>query len=146
MSASNDRLYCVDQTGRLLIVDANTGAKLGVLASVMPTLLIANPKTDRVFVGTRGGVIQCLHEVGNVFPVIHLDAAEAAAPEDETQATPESGTPTEVMPESTDPFGAPTAPPAEPDDLDPFGAGSDPFGGTSDPGDDPFSADDPFSP
>lgn len=150
LSISTDRLYCLDQAGRLLMVDANSGAKLGAFNSITPDLRIPNIQTDRIFLGTHSGIIQCLHETRNEFPVLHLDAVEAAATEEAGQSAAESAAPPAAP--STDPFGNPIPAPAT-DDVDPFNTDTDNPFGTPDPGaasDDPFatdpSLDDPFAP
>ncbi len=119
LAASEERLYCVSTTGRLLILDAESGGRFGVLASTVPAVQVENKLTDRIFIGTRGGFIQCLRERNNEWPVIHLSAAELAAP----QPSDERSTPM-----TEDPVTAPldATPTEEPDPFSGFGD-SDPF-------------------
>jgi outer membrane protein assembly factor BamB len=139
LSVSEKRLYCVAESGPLLVLSAETGGRLGALASVLPSVQIENRMTDRIFIGTRGGFIQCLHEIENEWPVIHLDAAEIAAPETEEKPAQPTATetptdqPAELNPFATPPAGA---------DADPFSSGNDadPFSNT----DPEVTADDPF--
>jgi outer membrane protein assembly factor BamB len=142
ITASKDRLYCIGDTGRLLIFDAKTGGRLGALSTEVLDLRMVNHQTDRLFIGTRAGIVQCLREVQAEWPVVHAGGLEEAAEDEEAGARPKPM-----------PAAAPAAAPA----ADPFGGGggggADPFGGgsgdTSEPSD-PFapsggtSSEDPF--
>lgn len=137
LSASDTRLYCQGRVGRMVIVDRATGSKLTTLPTETLDVQYLNNLTDRIIIGTSEGVIQCLHEFQNHWPVIHAPASEqpgtkaagkpGAGPAD---AVPADAAPADANPFGADPFGAgggaPAAkPPAEPT-ADPFG--TDPFG------------------
>ena len=131
VAASSDKLYCMSATGRLVALDQTTGARVATLAASVPAIQINNQLTDRIFIGTRSGFIQCLHETANEWPLLHIDAAELAAAEaaaaEQPAGTPADAEPaaSEPQPESTNPFGTPAGEPAPVDD--PFDPGANPF-------------------
>jgi len=144
LSASEDRLYCVSTTGRLMIINPESGSTIGSLATETLDLRLQNRLTDRVIIGTRNGLIQCLHERANRWPVIHQGAHEANKAED-AGADPAAAPAADTKPaEPASPFGG---------DTNPFGGSASPFGG-SDPfgsgagagagGSDPFGSASPF--
>mgnify|MGYP002528406567 CR=1 FL=1 len=131
LSVSQTRLYCRGHVGRMIILDRASGSKLASLATESLDIQFLNILTDRVIIGTSQGVIQCLHEIQNHWPVIHAPASEMAT----KKATPKPG---------ADPAATPDVPAADPNPFgDPFGMGTpatEPAGGTT--SDDPFG--DPF--
>ena len=165
LAASKDRLYCLDYTGRLAILDRATGGRVATLPIGFLEIETLNHLTDRIFFVTRTGLVQCFHEAGLDYPVIHNaggSAAPAAPAVKQQGLAPAKAPPAGEAPMDADPFGgggadpfggageaAPGddgAPKAAPD-ADPFGAGADPFGGAATPpktepapaGDDPFA-------
>ncbi|MFV2067597.1 MAG: PQQ-binding-like beta-propeller repeat protein [Pirellulales bacterium] len=123
VAASPTRIYASDAAHRLLILDAQTGARLGMLPTQNLSLAVSNVATDRIFLGTPSGSIQCLHEIELTEPVRHWQKATEKQP-DAPDKEPESG---ETTPAAGD---QPTAGEAEPDQRDPFGGDDqDPFGG-----------------
>lgn len=139
LSASETRVYCEGDRGQLVVLDAETGTRIDAMDTVELGLKLVNTETDRIYLGTDAGLIQCLHEDQMDLPVIHR-AKEVQAPKRKavvrkTDEKPEDKAPSDS---ATDPFGG----------SDPFGGGADPFGGGSsskDSGADPFGSD-PFAP
>jgi outer membrane protein assembly factor BamB len=132
ITASENRLYCIGDTGRMIIFDANSGGRLGMLSTEILDLKLVNYQTDRIFIGSTSGVIQCLREVQSEWPLIRAggfeedpDAKAKEAPTEPPEDAMEAETPEE--PATADPFGA--------ESSDPFGTGSD---SSSDSTDDPF--------
>jgi outer membrane protein assembly factor BamB len=105
VGASRDRLYCLNDTGRLLLLDRRTGTRIGSLSTELDDLPYVNKETDRIIVGTTEGLLQCFREGQQEYPLVHviLSKPEPVAPRKpvRTQATE---TP---KPAATDPFGAP---------------------------------------
>jgi outer membrane protein assembly factor BamB len=129
LSASKDRLYCQGNTGRLVIFDIKTGGRLGSLATEQLDIRMVNHTTDRIFLGSSTGVIQCLREVEAEWPTIRSGGLEELP--DEKKATDKAAAPAmddepEAAPADDDPFGAEPADGAPKADDDPFGG--DPFG------------------
>lgn len=79
LSASRDRLYVVGKSGRMTLIDRKTGATLSSLPTEELDLKMLNIQTDRIFIGTRKGLIQCVREIGNEYPVVHFQEADPAA-------------------------------------------------------------------
>ncbi|HXT58388.1 MAG TPA: PQQ-binding-like beta-propeller repeat protein [Pirellulales bacterium] len=108
VSASPTRLYTVDSSGRLLILDALSGARVGALATEHLPLKVLNIETDRIYLATTSGMIQCLHELALNEPFVHgavgppLDAVEEPAEGGEDKAKDEKAMPAA---DPNDPFG-----------------------------------------
>ncbi|HYW80613.1 MAG TPA: hypothetical protein VE890_13600, partial [Thermoguttaceae bacterium] len=155
IAASKQRLYVEDRLGRILILRADTGARLDVLPVTGMPIKLSNCQTDRIYLCTDTGLLQCLHEVEQVEPIRHGEArrkaarGETTAKADAPDTADEPKAPAnEAVPATDDPFGSGAAPAAA---DDPFGGGAaqDPFGGggAPDAAKDPFgggAADDPF--
>jgi hypothetical protein len=147
LAASKERLYCLDPTGRLMILDRATGGRIVTLPMNLREVEVLNEQTDRLFFVSEVGLVQCYHEVGLEYPVIHSGPgteAPAAQPQVKQQTLPAAAPEAEAP---VDPFGGGV--------VDPFGGGgADPFGGgaPADPAPaappaaepDPFGGDDPF--
>jgi len=108
-----------------------------------------NPETDRVYLISDGGTIQCLRPGTAELPSFAYDTAVPAATEEKAEVKKPTAA-------GSDPFGAEEAGGAMAPAVDPFGgdaAGTDPFGGGDAAGgapamEDPFgaagNASDPF--
>lgn len=172
VAASKHRLYATDTFGRLLALDGRTGAKLESLPLTGMPIRLINTQTDRIYLASENGLLQCLHEVDLKEPFVHFvpRPAEPLAEEaDAAAGEPAAGAPAEpTAPPGGDPFAPAAAPGAvAPADDDPFAppapaaaAGAAPAG-AFDAADDPFAApaaapaapapaggamDDPFAP
>src|SRR5207249_2484920 len=119
--AGNDkRLYCLDARGNLAILDTATGTRVGTVPAVPADIPFANPQTDRIFLVSSTGLLQCLHEVSLPWPAVHFQIEPHKKP---TVALPKKLEDKATQPVENDPFGPaggskPAAPPA---------AGGDPF-------------------
>jgi hypothetical protein len=129
ISASKDRLYTLSDTGRLMILDAKVGGRIASMMLPDLEIIFFNLQTDRLILGMRTGVIQCLRETELPWPLVHQGVPEAKPEE-----TPEEEE--EVKPGPKKPSAPPKAKPAEESKpaedqapaANPFG-GDDPFGG-----------------
>lgn len=128
LAASKDRLYCLSKTGQLAILDAKTGSRTAVMQTNAADFFYANGQTDRIFLGTATGLIQCLHETGLEWPLVHVNLAEAE--QQRRQEIKQEG----LEGAKPKPAGKPAAKPAEPaEGADPFGGGAKPAAGNADP-------------
>lgn len=108
LAASAQRLYAADYVGRLLVLDALSGARLATLATEALDLKVCNTRTDRIYVGTTTGVLQCLRERELTAPLKHGPAAEASpAPAARPAAAPAGGDQPAATPDGASPFGTP---------------------------------------
>jgi outer membrane protein assembly factor BamB len=78
VAKSATRVYASDRSNRLLILDAKTGYRQGTLATEALTLQLVNAQTDRIYLGTPDGLIQCLHEQTQKEPLYHQPPPPAA--------------------------------------------------------------------
>ncbi|MCI0334218.1 MAG: PQQ-binding-like beta-propeller repeat protein [Planctomycetes bacterium] len=90
-AASAKRVYGVDDLGALVVLDAATGALLGRMPTDSSTNALVNDQTDRVYLVSEDGVVQCLHELGAKEPMYHRPKVEPQAP----QAPTSEGQPVE---------------------------------------------------
>ena len=83
VAASQTRVYATDKLGRILVLSAQTGALLDVLAMQGIPLKMFNVDTDRIFLADHMGLIQCLHEVEQTEPLVHEKDRKLAVAEAE---------------------------------------------------------------
>ncbi len=139
--------YYVGRTavGQLTILDPASGQSVSIGGSTFVDRVVTNPETDRIYLVSDGGTIQCLRPAASELPVFYRDVKSMDSTDEMVDAKP-------MMKDAKDPgnpFGA--TPPADPfgaaGTADPFGAagGADPFGAADDDKmADPFGAADPF--
>ncbi len=126
LAVSNNRIYCVGRHGRTYILNSANGARIGELPTERLDFGFVNVQTDRIFVGSKSGSIQCFRQTELEFPIVHSGpGVELSASSEEESPEDEGG----------------AKPAAEKTKDDPFG-GDDPFG--NDAGGDDASDDDPF--
>lgn len=111
VAASATKVYAADTWGRTLVLDAKTGAYLDSLPTEQLNFKVVNFQTDRLYLGTDTGLLQCLREQQQVTPLMHQ--APGAKKEVKPATQPENGA---MPPEgekpaapANDPFGAPAA-------------------------------------
>jgi hypothetical protein len=56
----------------LTTLDLKTGSRLDTLPLPEIKTKLINQQTDRIYLATDNGVIQCLHEIGLEKPVLHI--------------------------------------------------------------------------
>ena len=129
IAAGKERIYAADKLGRMLVIDAQSGARIDALDIMSHPIRLMNLQTDRIFLANETGLVQCLHEIEQVEPLDHLQPLEPAQPAGEDK---KAAAQPQVQPDQPA-----MAAPAKP--ADPFGAkkgsgADDPFGGgTKDP-------------
>ncbi|MBQ8285679.1 MAG: PQQ-binding-like beta-propeller repeat protein [Thermoguttaceae bacterium] len=81
ISASATRLYVFDQLDRLAVLDRANGARLKTVTLAPTKFQIFNRETDRVYLVSADGLIQCLRETQQEKPLSHRDetCADVAA-------------------------------------------------------------------
>lgn len=68
---ADGKIFCVDHLQRFTAVDAGTGRRVAAMkAQTLPQIHLNNA-TDRLFVTTRTGMIQCVQPIGKNFPVTY---------------------------------------------------------------------------
>jgi outer membrane protein assembly factor BamB len=133
-AAGKSHVYGIDQYGALTEVDAATGAVNGHIQSGETMTALVNDQTDRLYLITGHGLVQCLHEIGQKEPIQYGPAPPAGTPQKpaaggeyhgnaQPGAKPEAvpaAKPTPPQPAVDNPFGA--APAEAGDNSNPFGA------------------------
>lgn len=140
-----DRVYASDRYGNLLVLDAKTGNPLGRLGTAEGMRTLVNDQSDRIFLVSDRGLVQCLRESGAVEPTMYRQpfetqmATEAAAAAKKKTAGGEPESPAaEEAPAAAPAEEAPAADkPAESDDS-PFAPATDAKGGDAGAGENPF--------
>jgi outer membrane protein assembly factor BamB len=79
VAASKTRVYAADNTGHLLVLSAASGARLDTIPTGGISSILANPDTDRIYMVSRNGLIQCFHEAEQIEPLVHNAERKAAA-------------------------------------------------------------------
>ena len=79
VAASKSRIYVADRIGRLLVLNADSGARLGAIPAENATIKLVNADTDRIYLADDGGLIQCLHEIEQTEPLEHGKLRKEAA-------------------------------------------------------------------
>lgn len=88
-AASKDRVYGVDDLGALVVLDGAKGTQLGRFAADHVINTLVNDQTDRIYLISDEGVIECLHEKGAKEPFYHNPkAAEPETPADGEKPAP----------------------------------------------------------
>jgi hypothetical protein len=101
LAASPTRVYAADEFGQTLVLDVKTGGRVDTLPTMFLPLKFANLHNDRLFLGTRTGMLMCLHEESLAEPAVHRlpgsqqpDAAampEAAPAKEPDAQAPQNG-------------------------------------------------------
>jgi outer membrane protein assembly factor BamB len=137
VSASEGRVYGLDRLGNLIVLDREHGVVRSRARTNGEYHAVLNEQTDRLYLVSKDGLLQCFHEIGAEEPFYHVP--KVAKPKEAPEEKTDSAEAEEVVPEQPKP--EPRQPPA-------VEAGPDPFGGNADPfGDNPFGGaidDDPF--
>jgi len=144
LSASPTRIFGADRFGRIFILDAKTGGRLGILQTAGINLYHINHRSDRIYLGSDTGILQCLHDVDLDQPVYHNLSNDTDEVEDEAKAGAVAEAPEKKeQPAPLDPdnpFAAGGGGEKPQEDDNPFGGGNDdPFGGAGGGDDNPFN-------
>lgn len=134
LAANTDRVYCLDRNSRVVGIDATSGSPLGSVDVGSVDYTYLNTQSDRVYVATSTGVVQCLRETQQHYPLVHggKEPTKRFPPVvQESEETTEEGKGEMEKPETEeeDPFGdKPAAKPAAKPEEKPS-EDEDPFGG-----------------
>lgn len=94
LAAGQDRVYVLDFFGRIVCLDKATGSRLFAMPVGSMSLVLTNTQTDRIYLGSRKGILQCLREQARKKPLRHVPLPSGAAQAGEAQpkAEPADGT------------------------------------------------------
>lgn len=85
LATSPTRVYCLDHVGRMAILDVATGGRLASMPLPGGGIKLANNETDRIYLATDTGVVECLHEIGLTSPLAYVPP-EPEDPDADTKA------------------------------------------------------------
>lgn len=105
VAASKSRLYASDKLGQLQLLDVRNGARLATLAAQNFPVQLTNTETDRIYLASADGLIQCLREIDLVQPYRHNVAAPVKAKDTKPAAkkgVPRAGAPSSPAGEEKD--------------------------------------------
>ncbi len=71
VAVSKQRVYAADRAGRTQVFDLKTGTRLDVLSTELLPIKLFNSQTDRLYLVTDTGLVQCLHEIEQTKPILH---------------------------------------------------------------------------
>jgi hypothetical protein len=80
IAQSKSRVYAADRVGRLLILDAANGGLIERLFVENLPLMLANSQTDRIYLASSSGLIQCLREADQKEPLSYRPPEPAPTP------------------------------------------------------------------
>jgi outer membrane protein assembly factor BamB len=114
VAASSENVYASDPSKRLLILGAKTGNLRATLATEALPLQLTNQQTDRIYLGTRSGLIQCLHELALTEPIDHAPRPQEDQKQGETEPAEANQPGGDVAAPADAPGTAPAKPPGSP--------------------------------
>jgi hypothetical protein len=135
-AASRDRVYGVNDFGAFVVLNAATGAILARVASDRPAQAMVNDQTDRIYLISQEGMVECFHETGLKEPLYHNPKPEPKIPPGEKPAASPTATPAPTekapaKPEAAFPDEKPMGQEMEekpPEKKNDFGVEENPFG------------------
>lgn len=141
LAASPTRVYAYDIRSRLVVLDGRSGTPLGAIGAQDMAIKVLNAQTDRVYLATDGGIVQCLREAASATPVVYTpppppdDAAKSDKAQGAAKAKPEQSADGGEQPKAARGEPAKGAAEAMPDDKPakpakkkPAAENDDPFG------------------
>jgi hypothetical protein len=119
VAAGKQRVYAADKLGRLRILDARNGAVLDSLPTSALPIKIGNGQTDRIYLASEGGLVQCLREVEQTRPVLYNDSRKPLSDGDQVKQPPKpkSKSGDTAPPKATHDRAAPKKPAVKKDDA-----------------------------
>jgi hypothetical protein len=141
IGASKERLHALSNINRLTLLDRKSGSVLGSASTESNDLVYVNQMTDRIFLGTKSGILQGMREQNLEYPQLHitLKKPETTKPK-RSQRDAKKEPPTS---QATSPFEAPAAKEVFGDPFGTDGGGAKPAAKPpteKKPTDDPFGA------
>jgi len=124
----NGQIYATTLSGGLIVLDLKNGKKVANFNNIRPEHFIVNNLTDRLYLVSNDGDVQCLKVEAADLPTLNSQIDPQSSKSAVNTNTPKAGE-QPMQPNGNDPFGASAK-------QDPFGAGSNknPFGGGNDGG------------
>ena len=110
---SKDRVYGVNDLGEFIVLNASTGVTLAKIRTDRPIHALVNDQTDRVYLVSESGMIECFHEVNLKQPIYHNPKPAPPKAEAKPAAAPATSSPAKVEKPEKAPAEAQATEPAE---------------------------------
>jgi hypothetical protein len=123
LAASKHRVYTLDKGRQLRILDGRSGARLETLPTAPMPVQLVNNQTDRLYLATDTGLVQCLHELEQKEPIQYLEGRKPPPEEPpklgakKGKPGPEQEKPAKKPPAARPPAKKPAKKAATPDDA-----------------------------
>jgi outer membrane protein assembly factor BamB len=147
-AASRQRVYGIDDLRALVVLDGKTGTLLDRMPTDGSASALVNDQTDRLYLISDDGLLQCLHEIGANEPYYHNPPPAKPKPAEavtEPVSSSEPASSDESAPPAEEEI---VAPPAEAGEDNPFGPSEgdavEPAEAPADEPADPPASDDEF--
>jgi outer membrane protein assembly factor BamB len=150
-AASKTHVYGINSYGTIMVLDATTGAVSGRLDTGGEITAFVNDQTDRLYLLSQTGLVQCLYEIGAKKPTSYAPAPVEGPEKPKAEGRyrgnaqpaekPEAAPAPKPAADNGNPFGAPAAAPPKPAAAAPAPAENKPAAPAAAPSDDnPFGS------
>jgi hypothetical protein len=112
LGATRKSVFGLDSFDRLVVIDQKTGQQTSSIPVGDIELVLTNYESDRIYVASDQGLIQCVRDVSSPRPIFHSSEFDTSEMKDGKKPSKKTNV------EDENPFG----------DEDPFDDGGDPFG------------------
>ncbi|MFO7904434.1 MAG: PQQ-binding-like beta-propeller repeat protein [Planctomycetota bacterium] len=113
VAATDNNVYCMTERKELVALDLATGRPVSQIPLNLTDQAFPNMKTDRIYIVTQNGALQCFHELEADLPTLHLVESPKEPAEEKTE--PEG----KKVP-ATEPLETESTPPSPKEEEDPF--------------------------
>ena len=116
LSASQKRVYAVDNLDRLLILDGQSGGRIARMPLGKQAVKLVNRETDRIYLVSDSGLVQALREIALSEPLLHNQARrtgeddQPAEGKEPAAEKPAAKPPADQGKDALDPFKSPAKP------------------------------------
>lgn len=114
LGATRKAIFGLDAFNHLVVIDQKSGRKTSAIPVGDIALVLTNYESDRIYVASSQGLVQCVRDLSNPRPIFHSSEFDTTEMVD--------GQKKKTTKDDDDPFG----------DDDPFDDGGDPFGDDTD--------------
>lgn len=114
LSISEKTLYAINSRGFLIAIDKKNGKKITSLTLPRYTFHMSNDESDRIYLATEDGLIQCLRETNRTVPFVRIKTTAQKADELYESIAQAQGVEKKVLPGDGRKIEVPVAAPAAP--------------------------------
>jgi hypothetical protein len=106
VAASKNRVYVADKLGRVVVLNRETGTRLDMIPAEGLDIKLLNNQTDRIYLVSGTGLVQCFHEMELTEPIRHAELEPSApdAPEPPPAPPGPAKGPPQPVDQSANPF------------------------------------------